>query len=305
MSEKILQAYSSIRNANFVEAKKVLSSALVFELNNDELLFAMNCCDFWIDVIARSEGIGDNFERGEAFVDEWKSFQNFLRRKGKIFERTLFAVKAGIFSLALRLYNQAEEKDGARKAQIQRRIGLCYKKLGEYETALLCLKEALSLKNDSAEILAEAADCYALCAKPREAKVLFREAFFIDAQKIELDFLDSEEINCLVKIVREKGRSGPALLEWIPVYGHIFGIFNARRQLEQPEVAHLNRKIYAAETEMKNPSCQSEILIPRLINMYFWMIDFYTSVGKKEHERNELLVRMKILDTEIYELYAK
>ena len=305
MSEKILQAYSSIRNANFVEAKKILSSALVFELNNDELLFAMNCCDFWIDVIARAEGIGDNFERGEAFVDEWKSFQDFLRRKGKIFERTLFAVKAGIFSLALRHYNQAEERDISRKAEIQRRIGLCYKKLGEYETALLCLKEALSLKNDSAAIIAEAADCYALCAKPREAKILFREAFFVDAQKIELDFLDSEEINCLVKIVEEKGRSGLELLEWIPVYGQLYGIFNVKRNLTQPEVAHLNRKIYAVETEMKNPSCQSGILTPRLINMYFWMIDFYVSVGKKDKEKNELLVRMKILDTEIYELYVK
>ena len=305
MSEKILQAYSSIRNANFVEAKKILNSALVFELNNDELLFAMNCCDFWIDVIARSESIGDHFERGEIFIDEWKSFQDFLRRKEKIFERTLFAVKVGIFSLALRHYNQAEEKGKARKAKIQRGIGLCYKKLGEYETALACLREALSLKNDSASIIAEAADCYALCAKPREAKILFREAFFVDAQKIELDFLDSEEINCLVKIVEEKGYVGAELLEWIPVYGQLCGIFNVKRKLTQPEVAHLNRKIYAAETEMKNPSCQSKILIPRLINMYFWMIDFYVSAGKKTQEVNELLVRMKILDTEIYEIYVK
>ncbi len=304
MSEKILQAYSSIRNANFVEAKKILNSALVFELNNDELLFAMNCCDFWIDVTARAESIGDYFERGEILVDEWKSFRDFLRRKEKIFDRTLFAVKTGIFSLALRHYNQAEEKDKARKAKIRRGVGLCYKKLGEYETALICLKEALALKDDSAAIIAETADCYALCAKPRQAKALFREAFLVDAQKIELDFLDSEEINCLVKTVKKKGYSGAELLEWIPVYGTLLGIFNMKRKLTQPEVAHLSRKIYAAETEMKNPSCQSKILIPRLINMYFWMMDFYLSVGKMQ-ERNELLVRMKILDTEIYELYNK
>ena len=108
-----------------------------------------------------------------------------------------------------------------------------------------------------------------------------------------------------MKIVEEKGRSGLELLEWIPVYGQLYGIFNVKRDLTQPEVAHLNRKIYAVETEMKNPSCQSEILTPRLINMYFWMIDFYVSVGKKDKEKNELLVRMKILDKEIYELYVK
>lgn len=306
MADEILQAYNLIRSGNPFEAKAVLEPVLVYELDNGETLFAVGCCNFWIDAIKRAEEIDDFFERGETYINEWKSFLIFLKRGKKIFERTMFAVRTGVFTLALDCYNRVVvEKNSAQKAEIQRKIGLCYKKLGEFEMARNCLAEALSLKNDSAPIIAEAADCYALCSEERHAKVLFREAFFVDAQKIDLEFLDSELIKCLVRNVMEKGFSGTALLEWIPVYGQLFGIFTVKRRLKPQEIARLKGDVYAAEIAMKAPSCQVELLTPRLINLYFWLIDYYVSVKEDIKKTNEILTRIKILDTEIYEMYVK
>ena len=301
-----MQAYSLLRSGNPAEAKALLNGALVYELENQEILFTIACCNFWIDALDRANKLDNAFERGQSYCNEWKNFLQFLSREEKTFDRTLFAVRSGIFSLALACFNQlAGEKDPVLKAEILRKTGLCYKKLGSYETARSCLAEANDVRSDSAATIAELADCYALCGEEKQAKVLFREAFYIDPQKIEPEFLDSELIQCLIRNVKQKGYSGAALMEWIPVYGHLHGVFTVKRMLRQQEVVRLKQEIYAKEMEIKDPSCQRNLLTPRLINLYFWLIDFYSAAKEDVSKMNDIVTRIKILDTEIYELYIK
>lgn len=306
MSDNILQAYSLLRSGKPSEAKVLLNNALVYELENQEILFAINCCNFWIDVMERAKAANDNFERGQTYCNEWKNFLQFLSREEQTFDRTLFAAKTGVFSSALACFNQlADERDPILKAEILRKLGLCYKKLGSYETARNYLGEANEARPDSSPIIAEMADCYALCGEEKQAKVLFREAFYIDPQKIEQEFLDSELIQCLIRNVRQKGYSGAALMEWLPVYGQLYGVFTVKRRLRPQEIARLKQEIYAKETEIKDPSCQRDLLTPRLINLYFWLIDYYVAANENVSKMNDIITRIKILDTEIYELYIK
>lgn len=306
MSDNILQAYSLLRSGKPSEAKVLLNNALVYELENEEILFAINCCNFWIDVMERAKAANDNFERGQTYCNEWKNFLQFLNREEQTFDRTLFAAKTGVFSSALACFNQlADERDPILKAEILRKLGLCYKKLGSYETARNYLGEANEARPDSSPIIAEMADCYALCGEEKQAKVLFREAFYIDPQKIEQEFLDSELIQCLIRNVRQKGYSGAALMEWLPVYGQLYGVFTVKRRLRPQEIARLKQEIYAKETEIKDPSCQRDLLTPRLINLYFWLIDYYVAANENVSKMNDIITRIKILDTEIYELYIK
>ena len=72
MSDKILQAYSLIRSGNPSQAKDLLNGALVYELENQEILFTIDCCNFWIDVMDRAGGLDDDFERGQSYCNEWK-----------------------------------------------------------------------------------------------------------------------------------------------------------------------------------------------------------------------------------------
>ena len=301
-----MQAYGLIRSGNLAQARDLVNAALVYELENQELLFTLSCCNFWIDSIERAKAMDDIFERGQSYCNEWKGFLQMLERKEQIFDRAVFAVKTGIFSLALECFNKlAGERDPAQRSEVLRKTGLCYKKLGSYETARGCLVEANDARQGSAAIIAEMADCYALCGEEKQAKVLFREAFYIDPQKIEPEFLDSELIKCLIRNVRQQGYAGAALLEWIPVYGQLYGVFTVKRQLRPTEIVRLKQDIYARETEIKDPACQKELVTPRLINLYFWLIDYYVAAKESVGKMNEIITRIKILDTEIYELYIK
>jgi len=299
------QSYSLIENNKIDQAKVLLEDALTADLDNIDLVFAVRCCSFWLEVLENFDQL-DFFEQGETLVNQWKRFRQLVDREKEPLENTVYAFRKSIFSRALESYRSLfDDTNTDIKAEVYRKSGLCYKKLGSYETALGCLTEANSLAPGSAAILAEMADCYALCGDDKHAKVLFREAFFVDAQKVELSFLDSPLIKVLVEQVQAKGYEGNELQEWIPVWGVLYGVFSVKRELRSQESGKLKQEIYARENELKDPGNNSALITPRLLNLYFWLIDHYVMTKESVTKINEVLLKIKILDAAIYKLYVK
>ena len=303
---RLKKAISHLENANPEGAKSILASLFEYEFECPELIFTADCCNFWIPCIAQLSEIENPFERGETLLAEWKNFQPFVARKKYCFEPALEATERGVFSCALENYSQLfDERDACQRAEIYRKAGLCCKKLGKFENAEECLSKANNAQPGTAAVLAELADCYALCGEDRNAKVLFREAFFIDPERIDLLFLDSALIKSLIAKVMEKGYAGAVLQQWIPVYGTLLGVFSVKRELKVQEMSKLKQEIYALENELKDPSSDASLLTPRLINLYFWLIDCYTRTDNSNKLINDTLLKIKILDATIYELYIK
>ncbi|MBP5402284.1 MAG: hypothetical protein J6Y36_03895 [Treponema sp.] len=305
--EKFKECCHLLKKGEFLQADEMLNEILVNALDDERIQFATNCSSYWTNVLRQMLDVTDSYERGEIFIHEWEQFLSFTeKQKYKADENVVYCYKSGVFSLALDSYSKLlDVQDFEQRAEICRKVGLCYKKLGEYVTAKNCLSESNKLKPGVSSVIAELADCYALCGEDREAKVLFREAFFVDAVKINLCYLDSELIWCLIRKIEEKGYTGAVLQSWIPVYGHLFAIFTVKRQLRPQEVSRLKQEIYAAENEMKDPMCNSELLTPRLCNLYFWLIDHYAMNNEDNSRIKEILMRIKILDPVIYSMYIK
>ena len=148
------------------------------------------------------------------------------------------------------------------------------------------------------------ADCYALCGQEKTAKVLFREAFFIEPQKVDNSFLESELFCRLAERTAQAGYSGQALQEWIPVYGVLYGVFNIKRELRALEAGKLKQAVFALENELKESDKEPELLVPRLINRYFWLIDHYMTTNGDRARINEILLKIKLLDGSIYDMYT-
>lgn len=310
-SDSILrQAYKLIESCQIEQAKNMLEDALKGDLNNKALVFAIYCSQFWLSPFSSQEQ-GGCFEQGESLIADWKLFKKLLQKKefsvdGADYENIVYSFKKGIFSAALEKYGKSpDENDSRMRAEICRKKGLCYKKLGSYETALSCLTEANETLGGQAAVLAEMADCYALCGETKYAKLLFREAFFTDAQRIDLDFLDAPLITVLVEQVEQKGYAGAEKLEWIPVYGVLLGVFGVKRELRSQEVLRLKQDIYSLESELKDPANNSAVLTPRLMNLYFWLIDHYVLSKDSVAKINEVLLKIKILDPAVYQMYVK
>ena len=302
--EELTKAYKLLEEGNLAQAQAILAQAIGYNFDNSEINFAHWCCSYWVDFV-RSLPHLESYEQGDGLIARWKSFKQDYEKKN-FQQKTIYAIQKGIFSLALDAYDSVKvEGTNTHKADLFRKKGLCYKKLGKYESALNFLTEAYRIAPQSAVILAEMADCFALCGEDKNAKVLFREAFFIDAQRVEIDFLDSELICALIRQVKEKGYTGAVLQEWIPVYGVLYGVFNVKRELRTQEAGKLRQDIFAKENEIKDPSNDSKILIPKLINMYFWLIDHYARTNESNDKINECLLQIRVHNESIYRMYTK
>lgn len=305
-SSSLVQARELLKKGDAESAKTLLENILSEDLENQEVIFTIRCANYWNERLARILTLPTPFEKAERLISQWKDFSEFISAS-TIFEQSVYAVKIGVFSMALDFYQSLfNENTGIQKAEVLRKVGLCYKQLGDYETALRFLKDANSLYPDNSPILAEMADCYAFCGEERVAKVLFREAFFIDAQKIDIDYLDSELIFGLIKQVKSKGYKNEALKEWVPVYGVLYGVFSIKRELRAIEVGKLKQAVFSLENELKESYSDKNILTPRLINHYFWLVDYYVNTGDDDRARigiNEVLLKIKLLAPEIHQMY--
>lgn len=58
------------------------------------------------------------------------------------------------------------------------------------------------------------------------------------------------------------------------------------------------------ENEHKDPSRSTSLQVPRLIYKYFWLIDYCQSINDTQLI-NEILLKIKILDTDVYNHYVK
>ncbi|HZK19261.1 MAG TPA: hypothetical protein VFC68_00905 [Treponemataceae bacterium] len=303
---ELSKAFDSLKRGNPREAKSLLEDILSDDLENREVIFTLKCANFWCGVIEKIQDFSEAYQRGENYLQQWKVFTAFISRDKKyISEPAMYACKRGIFTLALENYESIlVENVAPHRHEILRKTGVCHKILGDYKKALHYLNESNAVTPNSAEILADMADCYALCGEEKNAKVLFREAYFINASKVDNDFLESELIHRLTEQVARLGYKDVVLSEWIPVYGVLFSVFTVKRELRALEVGKLRQAIFALENDLKEAESDPSLLIPRLINHYFWLIDHYVTIDGDRDKINENLLKIKLLDRTIYEKYT-
>jgi tetratricopeptide (TPR) repeat protein len=298
--------YDFLKAGELEQANRELNILLQRDLDNADIIYVLTGVSYWTDRVKRAESASTAFEKGEFLVSQWRPFLAYMKKAGEEREPVLYALRQCAFTLALRHYQSLYREDGtAQDAELYRKIGLCYKALGDYDRALHLLEQAKDRDKDSPAILAELADSYALCGEMRLSKVLFREAFFQGADRVELLFLESGLIQRLIAQVQAMGYAGPVLAEWIPVYGVLYGVLNVKRELRALEFGKLKQAIFALENELKDASGEAAtILTPRLINRYFWLIDHYVNVQDDKARIHEVLLKIKLLDADVYNRYT-
>ena len=299
------KAYDKLKASDAAAACVLLEQALGIDLENEEIKHALKCVIWWLEQTRRIENIKDPYEKGGFVISLLKQYHVFLGQFDKIYDQCQYAVRCFVYSTALFFFegllgSPANQHD----PWLLLLIGRCYKGLGHYDEALDYLEQAVRFKREDAETLAEVADINALLAETKAAKVLFREAFFIDPSKIDVHSLESALILQLRDKVAELGYSGEVLCEWIPVYGYLWGVFSVKRELKPMEVGRLKQSIFSLEAEYEANVGRREILKPRLLNRYFWLIDHYENNREDTSFIEETLLKIKVTDPDIYRMYT-
>ncbi len=303
IAEIFEMAYQNLMQGLFTDATALLEKALEIDFEHPGVASTLKCASFWKERQERERSLSDTYERGELFLSQWKVFQAFSEGLGDVPERCTFAIRQYVFSTALKHYLQLSDGEPGGDPEVLLRAGRCYKGMGNYERAVEFLEQANREKRESAEVLAELADCYSLINETRAAKVFFREAFFLDPAAVDLSTLESPLFLRLAEKVRTLGVPERELAEWIPVYGVIWGVFNVKREMKPLELGKLKQSIFLLEKEIEGGSAGPG-LRPRLINRYFWLVDHYLSAGETRERIEEVLARIRELDPQVHGQYA-
>jgi len=322
VSGLVQQAYDRLKNfdaegdagamdAQGAEALKcasaLLDEALKADCDSQEIKHALKSVDWWIVRSSGIAGIANPYEKGEAILSRLRQYFSFLDTLPDYFEKCQYAVRRFVFSCALGCFRDLLG-DGVNQHDpgLLLLVGRCYKGVGVYDEAFRYVEQAVRFKRDDSEALAELADVNALLGETEKAKALFREAFFLNPERIDLRVMESEMILRLRnKLAREKGYREEELREWIPVYGKLWGVFSVIRELKSIEFGRLKQSISTLETECRGNPSRGAALKPRLINRYFWLIDYYDTKKEDPCLREEVLLKIKVTDQEIYDRYVQ
>jgi len=302
-----LKASDAEGSAVAESAAALLDQALQIDYDNEETKHALKSVNWWIEHTAQIAKIKNPYEKGGFILSQLKQYYIFLDGLAGNYDRCQYAIRRYVFSSALRCFEDLLG-DGVNQHDpgLLLLVGRCYKGSGLYDEALKYLEQATRFRREDGEALAELADVNALLGNTPEAKALFREAFFLNPEKIDLRSMESDMIVRLRdKLAQEKHYREEELREWIPVYGRLWGIFTVKRELKPIEFGRLKQSIFNLETECRGNPERSVLLKPRLINRYFWLIDYYENKREDPDLIKEIEMKIKITEPEIYERFYK
>lgn len=310
MKALVDQIYECFRKGDFSKAIQLSEEGHINHLEDEELLYLLKASLYWSEKISKSQEINNLYERAEFILKEWKNFcYKYISRFKVCFERGKVTIQQYLYSHLERIYQSLIYDSGQIDSELLLKIGKCYKGMGNYEQAIEVFSEALRIDREDPDIMAQLADSHALIDEEVTSKVLFREAFLLGAQKIDIESLESGIIHRLIETLKEeKTLSDTLLKEWIPVYGTLLGIFDIKRELRPLELGKLKQSIYQLKEEVKQTTQKrigDSVFIPRLINRYFWLIDHYIRVQEDRSRVEEMLNSIKELDSAIYQKYIQ
>ena len=303
--ELLEMGYESLKNTDIKSAVRFFDEALREDFENGEVLFALKCAQFWVERIQEIEMVESSRFRGDMVFSRWKTFKAFLSRITGDSEIAVYAFKRMAFGLSLEFYVCASEEEKSDMGpEFDFRVGRCRKFLGDYESAVRQIEKAVVARKDDSRFLAELADCYMLSGEPKMAKLLFREAFFIDPNTIDYDFLESELIQKLIDAIRFDGYSTESTTAWIPVYGELLKVLDVKREMKAAESSRLNSSILRMENDIRENPAVADAIKPRLLNSYFWMMDHCEAIGADDARKDRYLQKIRLLDEKIFLQYV-
>jgi len=299
----INESYQYFETGDFTRAGDLLDQAYAVDFENSEVRSALRACGFWAQRLQRLEGLGTDADRGDYLRRQWRHYESSYRTG---FEHPLdegsARLKRWVCNTALKYYLKHASVYSDSEALLQ--AGRCRKALGRYEESIATLEEAVRMggSNDS-RLLAELADTYAMIGESQPAKVLMREALFLDAGSVELDEILSPLFRRLIeRLEKERDKGDPGFPEWLPVYGSIWGVLDVKRELSPVEYGKLKQRIYALKNEIADGDKLGK-LTPKLINHYFRLIDHYQLSNAGRPAIDEVLMEIKLLSPAIYRNY--
>lgn len=306
----INEAYQLIEEGNFIEAAEIIDALMNQSTDYPGLIEGYRTAKFWNN---RKDEI-DNSIQGKKKADylmrQWDEFNKYATEKNMTDTAAFRAARKYVFQNASMHYKIAfqRQESTADNFDLLLNLGVCFLTTGEYSNTIETLEYARSSYKSNAKLLSILGEAYYQINEIPRSLLYFREAFLINPSEIDLDLLKTKPILGLIESVNRKKPGCSDVREWIPILGFIEDIFYVKRPLNSQQIESIKREIYNMEKSfqtMNREKISETNIVPRLINKYLWMLDYFEQQNYDFESVTDIRKRLIKLDKELFEDYFK
>lgn len=277
----INEVYQQIEKGDFAAAVAKIDELMDIDADYPGLIESYRVAKFWNNREKEMKNLEEGKDTAEYLMGQWEVFNEYAESKNMVSSSAFKYAMRYIFIKAADNYKYAfrEQQDTSNNFQFLLNLGDCFLRLEEYKLAIETLEFAKSSYKSNARLMAILGEAYFHSGDTSKSLLYFREAFFIDPAEIDLSLLKAKPILDLVEIVKKERADFKDIVEWIPVYGFIHDIFYVKRNLGAHQVEGIQKDIYNLELtyqKMNKGQVEASNIVPRLINKYLWLLDYYT-----------------------------
>ena len=304
----INEAYAHIEAGDFTQAVKKIDHLLTINPDYPGLAEAYRVARFWESRKKAMDELNKGKETADFLMTQWDEFQGFAQSKGLVSATAYQKAMRYVFFSASEHYTIAfnDRENPTDNLQLLMQLGTCFIRLGEYQHTIEALEYARSAYRSNACILSLLAESYYHTGDVPRALLYFREAFLLNPSEIDIQLLSAKPIIEAVELVKQHKPDCTDVREWVPVMAHIHDIFYVKRQLNSSQLEVIKKDIVKLEASFqtldKEKIAQSNV-VPRLINRYLWMLDYFEFQQYDQKSLFDIRDRLIAIDKGLFESY--
>ncbi|MBN2159120.1 MAG: hypothetical protein JW807_06975 [Spirochaetes bacterium] len=304
----INEVYQLVEKGDFAAAVSKIDELMDIDADYPGLIEAYRVAKFWHNREKEIKVLEEGKETAEYLMRQWELFNEYAESKNLTASSAFKASMRYIFIKAADHYKFAfrEQQDTSSNFHFLLNLGDCFLRLEEYNLAIETLEFARSSYKSNARLMAILGEAYFHIGDISKSLLSFREAFFIDPSEIDITILKAKPINELAAIVKNQRGDLQDIAEWMPIYGHINDIFYVKRNLSAHQMESIEKDIYNLEVtyqKMNKSQVETSNIIPRLINKYLWLLDYYTLQNYNFDNISQIRERLLAIDPGLFQEY--
>ncbi len=302
----INEIYLLIEEGNYSQAIIKLDHLMDMDPDYPGLTDSYRTAKFWVNRSNELNSMGKGKQTADFLMREWQDFKEYAEKNDMVNSTAYISAMKNIFFNASEHYKIAfkAQESTADNFELLLNLGMCFLILEEYKASIETLEYARSSNKNNAQLNALLGEAYFNVNEISRSLLFFKEAFFINPSEIDITPLKSKPIRDLVKFVAERKPDCKDIREWLPVFGFTEDIFYSRRNINSEQIETIKREIYALEKNFKTLSkerIRDSNIIPRLINKYIWMLDYFRFQNYNYESIMDIKNRLIQLDKDIFE----
>lgn len=317
IEQRLSFAMSSLSEGCFNDAATIFKEILKRDFSNESAEMGVKCCNYWKIKIEKLKKEKDKksfscYKIGNLLYEEWEKFALTFSSSKETKNRVLNCIMQYVLGLALEYLIKAEI-DGEASiniVQLFMLIGFINKELGNLNDAICYFQKAIRTEGFNADAYAQLSNCYELQGDERAAKIMLREAFFLNPAGIDLAKLENSQlITKIYCVMKQYDIAEETFVFWMPVYARIYNILDIKRELKSVEVAKIHKDISDIKNELesntgilKNKN-ETEKIKAILLIRYLWLYDYFQENGNNREEIKKVEDAIKDLSFTIYNIF--